>query len=72
MMTPKLSIQYITDEDGQKTAAVIPIDEWLEYSKFVEQYTSIKNSIRRGLQEVQDIKSGKIIPQSVEDFLDEL
>lgn len=71
-MTSKLSIQYLTDEEGQKTAAVIPIDEWLEYAKFVEQYTSIKNSIRRGLQEVQEIKSGKVVPQSVEDFLNEL
>lgn len=72
MMASKLSIQYLTDEKGQKTAAVIPIDEWLEYSKFVEQYTSIKNSIQRGFQDVQDIKAGKIVPQSVEDFLDKL
>jgi hypothetical protein len=71
-MIPKLSIQYLTDEEGKKTAAVIPIDEWREYAKFIEQYTSIKDSIRRGLQEVKDIKSGKTIPQSVDDFLNEL
>lgn len=71
-MTKDITIQYLTDENGQKTAAVIPIEEWLEYSKFMEEYITIKNSIQRGLSEVDDIKSGKTIPQSVESFLNEL
>lgn len=71
-MTSKLSIQFLTDENGQKTAAVIPIEEWLEYSQFMNQYLAVKDSIKRGLQDVNDIKSGKITPQSIESFLDEL
>lgn len=71
-MTKDIRIQYITDENGEKTAAVIPISEWLEYSKFLEEYITVKESIRRGLDEIKAIKSGEAIPQSVDSFLDEL
>ncbi|MEM1324940.1 MAG: hypothetical protein AAGI23_03245 [Bacteroidota bacterium] len=69
-MTDQLSIQYLTNTDGQKTAVVIPIDQWLEYAEYLEQYMTIKQSIKKGLEEVAEIKAGKVIPQSVEDFLE--
>jgi hypothetical protein len=71
-MIDQLSIQYLTNTDGQKTAVVIPIDQWLECAEYLEQYLSIKQSIKKGLEEVTEIKAGKIVPQSVEDFLDKL
>lgn len=71
-MTNELSLQYLTNAAGERTAVVIPIHQWLEFADYLEQYMTIKQSIKKGLEEVADIKAGKVVPQSVEDFLDEL
>jgi PHD/YefM family antitoxin component YafN of YafNO toxin-antitoxin module len=34
-----MSIEYITDEDGKKKAAIVPIKEWNKISEIVERYT---------------------------------
>jgi len=66
------SVQFITNQSGEKTAAVIPIEDWNNYAKFLDQYYTIKDSIKTGLKEAKSMKATGSSTQSVEDFLDEL
>ncbi|MEM8529132.1 MAG: hypothetical protein AAGG68_31160 [Bacteroidota bacterium] len=66
------NIQYLTNEQGSKTAALVPIKEWEKIIAFYEYYTEIGDSIKRGFQDVKAIKSGKKQTKSISTFLDEL
>ncbi|MEN0046888.1 MAG: hypothetical protein AAF806_07525 [Bacteroidota bacterium] len=68
----KPNIQYLTDDTGSKTAALIPIQEWEKIWSVYEFYIEIEQSIRRGFQDVKDIKAGKKKAKSISTFLDEL
>ncbi|MEM8528742.1 MAG: hypothetical protein AAF806_17725 [Bacteroidota bacterium] len=66
------NIQYLTDEQGSKTAALVPIEEWEKIFAFYEYYAEIGESIKRGFQDVKAIKSGKKQAKSISTFLHEL
>ena len=43
------NVQYLTDNQGERTSVVIPISEWNRLSKYLEQLNSldeIANSVR--------------------------
>lgn len=71
-MNANPAVQYLTDENGERTAALIPIEIWKEYERIIDQYVALEESIRRGMQDMRDIKSGIKTAQPVEDFLNEL
>jgi hypothetical protein len=74
-MIPKFDIQYLTDKDGNKTAVIIPINEWANITnnltEFLE-YQSLKQKMDSALHEVDQLKNGKLPKVSLSEFLDEL
>lgn len=66
------NIQYLTDETGSKTAALIPIREWEKIWSVYKFHIEIEHSIKQGFQDVKDIKTGKKEAKSISTFLDEL
>ena len=74
-MAFNLNIQYLTDQNGGKTAVLIPMRAWMEISQKLEEYKEImkiKTSLSTAFQEVVDIEKGKIEGISPEEFLEEL
>ena len=74
-MAFNLNIQYLTDQNGGKTAVLIPMQAWMEISQKLAEYkemTKMKTSLSTAFQEVVDIERGKIKGISPEEFLDEL
>ena len=57
-----MSIQYITNEEGEQVAVVVPIEEWkqlkLEHDKLVNTL-EVMSGLQDALQEVQDIRERK-------------
>jgi hypothetical protein len=69
-----VKIQYLTDEEGNKKAVMIPIDEWKKFERqFLElmEYASFKSDIRSAFTEVQEILKGNKKKQTLKNFLDE-
>lgn len=70
------NVQYLTDNQGERTSVVIPIADWLRLSKYLEQLNSldeIANSIETGLKEAKEMETNHTQPiESVNDFLDAL
>ena len=72
MIKPEL--QYLVDAAGEKTAVIIPINDWIslqEQMKSYREYEIMETNLRQSLKEVQAIKSGEIEEQTLEDFLNE-
>ncbi len=67
-----LRVQYVTNEAGEKTAALVPIEDWQKIFSFYREHAFLKASIERGFADVQAIKEGKQKAQSLMSFLDEL
>ena len=71
MATP---LQYIIDDEGQKTSVVVPVKKWKELNQRYEQLFN-KVQILTGIQEArkevaQARKTGKEL-QTLADFLNE-
>ncbi|MEM8529171.1 MAG: hypothetical protein AAGG68_31355, partial [Bacteroidota bacterium] len=66
------NVQYLMDEKGDRTAALVPIEQWEKLLEFYESYSEIGDSIKRGFKDVRAIKSGQQIPKSISTFLDDL
>ncbi|MDR0814912.1 MAG: hypothetical protein LBN37_04070 [Bacteroidales bacterium] len=68
------SIQYLTDNRGNRTAAVVPFIEW---ESLTERYNklqakiSVLLGIQEGLQEVRQAKRKGEELQTLNDFLNE-
>jgi len=73
-MIPK-RIQYLIDNQGEKTAVIIPINEWTkimaQFSEFAA-FKERKNSLSNAFSDVFEMKSGTKEKISLEDFLEEL
>lgn len=70
----KPELQYLIDEQGEKTAVIVPIEDWValqEQLKEFEEYRMMEIDLKKSLEEVVAIKSGEIKEQSLEDFLNE-
>jgi hypothetical protein len=69
-----VKIQYVTDEEGNKKAVMIPIEEWKKVEKqFLEltEYASLDSDLRAAFMEVQEMMKGNKKGQTFKEFLDE-
>ena len=68
------SLQYITDDSGNKTSVIIPYNDW---EKFNERYQKLLNKIqiltgiKDGILEVKEARKKGVELQSLTDFLNE-
>lgn len=67
----KASLNYVSDESGNKTAVVIPIEVWAEIVAVLEMNT-LKNKLKVAFQEVEAIEKGELAEVTLKEFLDEL
>jgi len=66
------AVQYLTDDRGNKTAVVVPIERWKEVFEFYDQYHRLKTSIHQGFQDIANMTEKEKASQDVQAFLDEL
>jgi hypothetical protein len=69
-----VKIQYVTDEEGNKKAVMIPIEEWKKVEKqFLEliEYASLDSDLRAAFMEIQEMIKGTKKGQTLKEFLDE-
>lgn len=72
MIKPEL--QYLVDAEGEKTAVIIPINDWISLQEELKSYKEceiMEANLKQALDEVEAIKSGAIKEQTLEDFLNE-
>lgn len=78
-----MSIQYISDRNGNTVSVVIPIHEWEVLKKKYQDieteldYTEpskeeVEENIRQGLRELKLIEEGKLKTRPAKEFLNEL
>ncbi len=73
-----MDIHYIIDEKGQKNAVQLPINDWKQIKKDLEELDRLRNKkifiaeLAEAVEEMKQIKEGKKQPRNVEDFLNEL
>lgn len=69
-----ITLQYITDAAGNRTAVVISYSEWIDfqtqYQKLLKKL-DVLNAIRNGIKEVKKARQKGQMLQSLEDFLHE-
>ncbi len=70
------AVQYLTDSQGIKTSVVIPIEDWQNLSRFIEEVKALEGvvkSVKEGLAQAKKIERGEIeVSESIEEFLNEL
>lgn len=73
-MIDNLSIQFVTDENGNKQAVLIPIKEWNSLQKELQslrEYQRMKENLSHAFMEMKKIRSGKLPRTSLKSFLDD-
>ena len=69
------TLQYVTNENGEKTSIVMSINEW---QAFYQRYKKLENKIlflkefEESVEEVKLIRKGKKKAKSLSEFLNEL
>lgn len=73
-MYTTFNVQYLTNEQGIKTAVQIPFKEWNkllnDYSK-LKQLVELKNEIKHGFLDLINVEKGKSKEITLSEFLDE-
>ena len=64
-------MQYLVNDRGRNTAVVVPIKEWNDLQK-AKRKLEILNGIENALQEVSEIKKGKLSKITLKGFLNDL
>jgi hypothetical protein len=73
-----MNLQYLTDGNGHKSAVQLPLRDWKQIKKDLEELKRLRNKklflfeLAEAVEEMKQIKEGKIQARSAEDFLDEL
>ena len=73
-MIKEIAIQYVTDEAGNRTAVLIPVQDWelvQDGLKELLEYRKMKASLKSAFTEVKQIQAGKIPRRTMKTFLDE-
>ena len=69
-------IQYLVDDQGNKTSVVLSIEDWRNLSSSIGEVRvleAIVQSVKEGLAEAKGMEGGTISQtQTTEDFLNEL
>ncbi|WP_236979489.1 hypothetical protein [Membranihabitans maritimus] len=66
-----MSVQYLTDQDGNKTAVLISLKDWEIIKKKLQEF-QFKDQMKGVLADVEDFKAGNLETYPLKDLLDEL
>ncbi|HPR31297.1 MAG TPA: hypothetical protein PLK12_04340 [Prolixibacteraceae bacterium] len=73
-----MNLQYITDTKGQKSAVQLPLKDWKQILKDLGELERLRNKkmflteLAEAVEEMKQIKEGKVQARNAEDFLNEL
>jgi hypothetical protein len=73
-----MDLQYITDTKGQKRAVQLPMKDWKQIQKDLDELERLRNKklflteLTEAVEEMKLIKDGKKQARNAEDFLNEL
>lgn len=73
-----MNLQYITDTKGHKSAVQLPMKDWEQIQKDLEELDRLRNKklfmteLAEAVEEMKLIKAGKKQARNAEDFLNEL
>ncbi len=73
-----MNLQYITDTKGRKSAVQLPMKEWEQIQKDLEELDRLRNKklflteLAEAVEEMKLIMEGKIQARNPEDFINEL
>jgi len=74
-MVANIDIQYLTDENGKRTAVIIPINEWANICKNIaelDKYEAFKTNLQGALKEMVEIEKGNVEQVTLNEFIDQL
>jgi|AntRauTorckE5430_2_1112549.scaffolds.fasta_scaffold00384_5 hypothetical protein len=66
------NIQYVTNNKGEKTALMVPIEKWDELLDLIVQRHRFSEELKEAFEEVKLIRAGKIKARPVQELLNEL
>jgi len=73
-----MDLQYITDKKGYKNAVQLPMKDWEKIQKDLMELKRLRNKkvfmteLAEAVEEMKQVKEGKLEARNAEDFLDEL
>ena len=73
-----MNLQYITDTKGHKSAVQLPMKDWEQIQKDLDELERLRNKkiflteLAEAVEEMKLIKEGKKQVRNAEDFLNEL
>ena len=73
-----MELQYITDRKGHKSAIQMPIKDWEQIKKDLDELERLRNKklflaeLTEAVDEMKQIKEGKIQARNAEDLFNEL
>jgi len=73
-----MNLQYITDTKGHKSAVQLPLKDWEQIQKDLDELERLRNKklfmteLAEAVEEMKLIKEGKKQAQNAEDFLNDL
>jgi PHD/YefM family antitoxin component YafN of YafNO toxin-antitoxin module len=73
-----MNLQYITDRKGKKNAVQLPLNDWEQIQKDLEELDRLRNKklflteLAEAVEEMKLIMGGKKQARNAEDFLNEL
>lgn len=76
--TDTMNLQYITDTKGNKSAVQLPIKEWKKIQKDLGELERLRNKklflteLAEAVEEMKQIKEGRIQARNAEKMLNEL
>ena len=73
-----MELQYITDRKGHKNAIQLPMKDWEQIKKDLDELERLRNKklflaeLAEAVEEMKLVKEGKIRARNAEELLDEL
>ena len=73
-----MNLQYITDKRGHKSAVQLPMEDWNQIRKDLDELERLRNKqlflaeLAEAVEEMKLVKEGKIQVRNAEDLLNEL
>lgn len=73
-----MNLQYIIDGHGHKSGVQLPMKDWEQIQKDLEELERLRNKklflaeLAEAVEEMKLIKEGKVQARNAEDFLNEL
>lgn len=74
-MVSNIDIQYLTDKTGNRTAVIIPIDEWTNICENIAEWNkheAFKNNLQGALREMVETEKGNAEEVTLNEFIDQL